>query len=339
MKRVKLKKTINRKKITFYLKSCQYYRFPFFDPTNCYRQDGLFPWLEEALVEIGERLSREYGSDFISINLRGSWLRGIPTHGDDIDVLFIVSGLPEEEKENIINFTRKALVSKNEHFSMCQGKIVRGVKVEPVVFLDVTLLNTIMNRYMFGLGSFLAKYSKNSHKTNWDTYFRSELTEKKTQFLKSGILIPYVGWIYGRDRKKMVFDRIAEYLPVPTKKNSLYSELEIEETKETLRQAFIARNLIFPSLEIKKWINLKKIYVEDLKKEAIEFYSALKPIEEVYSRAIINYIYTLKIEDKLLGKILTRDRITKFAPTYNKLVYDILEMAYLRLDPRVPKDS
>ena len=132
MKQIKLKKTINKKQITFYLQSCEYYRFPFFDPTNCYKQDGLFPWLEDTLVEAGACLSKEYGSDFISINLRGSWLRGIPTHGDDIDVLFIVSGLSKKEKENIADSTRKALAAKSDHFNMCEGKIVRGVKVEPV---------------------------------------------------------------------------------------------------------------------------------------------------------------------------------------------------------------
>ena len=221
---------------------------------------------------------------------------------------------------------------------MCEGKIVRGVKVEPVVFFDLTHLDTIMNSYMYGLGPFLAKYSEKSREADRDTYFRSELTEKKTQFLKSGILIPYVGWIYGRNRKKEVFDKIGAYLPVPTKNISLYSEEEIEETKETLRQAFIARNLIFPSLEIKKWINLKQVDVEELKEEAMQLYSALRPLEEVYARAIINFIYTLKIEEKLLGKILTRERIAKFAPTYDKLVYDILEMAYLRLDPSTSKD-
>lgn len=325
-----LKKTISQEQIRFYLKSCKYYRFPFFDPRNCYRQSGLFGQLEEALGEIGRMLQMEYGRNFLSINLRGSWLRGIPIWGDDVDVLFIVDGLPLEEKQSILKYTRKELRSKNSLFQMCEGKIEAGRKVEPITFIDLADIPHIMNKYMYGLGHFIQRHDASERDVYQDDFFGSKLTSKKTSFLKSGILIPYVGWIYGRDRKQEVFDVINQFLPIPTKKTGIYKEPEIEETKETLRQAFIARNLVYPSLELKKVVRLTNA-LSDRKNEAMTLYKNLAPLEEVYARAVVNYLYTVKIEKKLLKAVVTPDRIEKFAPTYDQLVYDIRKKAYQRL--------
>lgn len=331
-----LKKTISKEQIRFYLKSCEYYRFPFFDPRNCYRKSGLFDQLEEALDEIGHFLQMKYGPDFFSVNLRGSWLRGIPIHGDDVDVLFIVNGLPREEKRNIMSFARKELIRKNSFFKMCEGKIEAGRKVEPIAFLDLTEIPDIMNKYMYGLGHFLKRYENSNRDEYQDDFFGSKLTGKKRDFLKSGILIPYVGWIYGRDRKQEVFDVINQFLPIPTRKAGIYSEREIGETKETLRQAFIARNLIFPSLELKKVVRLTN-KMSGWKDKAMALYKNLAPLEEVYARAVVNYLYTIEAEEKLLGQTVTLDRVEKFAPDYDELVYDVKEKAPQRLASR-PKD-
>ena len=331
LEKVRLKKNISQQQITFYLKSCKYFRFPFFDPTNCYRRDGLFGQLEECLIAVGEDLSKQYGRNFISINLRGSWLRGIPTRGDDVDVLFIVDDLPKADVISIRDFTSRSLQQSNELFRMCEGKIENGMKVFPIFHLDLSRVRTIMNTYMYGLGQFLRRNRERSRDTYQDAFLGSTLTEKKAQFLKSGILIPYVGWIYGRERKPEVFDELARHLPVPTQPTMLYSVEAINEAKETLRQAFIARNLIYPSLEIKKLVDLKAHDIEDLKQEAVDLYPALRPLDEVYVRAIVNYMYTLKIEERLLGQVITQERVRKFAPNYDSLVFDILEMAYLRV--------
>jgi hypothetical protein len=329
--RVRLKQNISRQQITFYLKSCRYFRFPFFDPTNCYRRDGLFGQLEECLLQVGERLKQRFGQNFVSINLRGSWLRGIPIRGDDLDVLFIVKEISEPGKNEIREFTRKELLKTNRLFRMCRGKIEQGMKIEPIIFFDLSHLRTILNTYMYGLGRFLERNRERRRDTYQDTFFGSTLTEKKNQFLKSGILIPYVGWVYGRERKAEVFDEIARYLPIPSQPTMLFTVEEIDEAKETLRQAFIARNLIYPSLEIKKWVRLSDFDVDRLKEEAMELYPALQPLDDVYARAIINYIYTLEIEERFLGQVVTRERVCKFAPSYDSLVYDIREMAYLRM--------
>ena len=331
LEKVRLKKNINQQQITFYLKSCQYFRFPFFDPTNCYRRDGLFGQLEECLISVGEELSKRYGRNFISINLRGSWLRGIPTRGDDVDVLFIVDELPNTDVVSIRDFTSRSLQQSNELFRMCEGKIEHGMQVFPIFHLDLSRVRTIMNTYMYGLGQFLRRNRERSRDTYQDGFLGSTLTEKKAQFLKSGILIPYVGWIYGRERKQEVFDELARHLPIPTQPTMLYSEAEVDDAKETLRQAFIARNLIYPSLEIKKWVDLKVLDIEDLKQEAVDLYPALRPLDEVYVRAIVNYMYTLEIEERFLGQVITRERVCKFAPTYDSLVFDVVEMAYLRV--------
>lgn len=331
-----LKKDINTQQITFYLKSCKYFRFPFFDPTNCYRRDGLFGQLEESLSRAGDELTKRYGRDFISLNLRGSWLRGIPIQGDDVDVLFIVNGLPEEEVWNMRECTREILFQENPLFRICEGKVEHGMKVNPIIHLDLARVRTILNTYMYGLGRCLERNREPRRDTYQDAFIGSHLAEKKTQFLKSGILIPYVGWVYGRDRKQEVFEELARYLPVPTRPTMLYTEEEVDEAKETIRQAFIARNLIYPSLEIKKWVDLKSLDLHALKEEAVALYPALETLEDVQARAIVNYIYTLEIEKRFLGEVVTRERVKKFAPNYDQLVFDILEMAYLRMAKTTP---
>ncbi|MFW6140084.1 MAG: hypothetical protein ACOC5S_01865 [Acidobacteriota bacterium] len=325
-----LKKTINDQQMKFYLKSCKYYRFPFFDPRNCYRHIGLFDKLEHTLTEIGEKMQKEFGDDFISINLRGSWLRGIPVEGDDVDVLFIVNDLPREQKQRILDYTRNYLRNKDPLFRMCEGKIESGLKVAPITFLDLKMIPVIMNRYMYGLESFIKSHQEKERDSYQDHYLGSKITEKKSEFLKSGILIPYVGWIYGSDKKKTVFEEIEKYLPRPTRQTSLYSEMEIDETKETLRQAFIARNLVYPSLDVKKGIQLSEKNSSELKEQAVSLYENLEPLEDVFARAVVNYLYTIKIEEKFLGERLTPDRIEKFSSTYDQLVNDVMEKAPLR---------
>lgn len=342
MGQVKLKKSINKEQIKFHLQSCKYFRFPFFDPSNCYRRDGLFGQLEDTLNHVGVKMTQEYGDNFVSINLRGSWLRGIPIAGDDVDVLFIVKDIPLDKRIKIQDFTRRCLKEENELFDMCRGKVVLGMKVEPIIFFDLAEVGMIMNKFMYGLRDVLKKQAGIDRDDFQDSFFGSKLIEKKTKFLKSGILIPYVGWIYGSDRKQEVFSEISKYLPVPLKQTSIYSRAVIEEAKETICQAFIARNLIYPSLEIKKLVDLAHAHIDDLKKEAVELYSSLELLEDVFARAVINYIYTLAAEEKILGKILTRDRIKKFASSYDKLVDEILRNAVIRQASGIPvndKDS
>jgi hypothetical protein len=336
MGQVKLKKSINKQQITFYLKSCKYFRFPFFDTGNCYRRDGLFGQLEDTLNRVGAKMTQEYGDNFVSINLRGSWLRGIPIAGDDLDVLFIVKNIPLDNRIKIRDFTRKCLKEENELFDMCRGKVVMGMKVEPILFLDLAEIAIIMNKFMYGLGHVLKKHAGLDRDDFQDSFFGSIITEKKAKFLKSGILIPYVGWIYGSDRKQEVFSEISKYLPVPLKQTSIYSRAVIEEGKETIHQAIIARNLIYPSLEIKKLIDLSSAFIDDLKKEAMELYSSLELLEDVFARAVINYIYTLTAEEKILGEILTRDRIKKFASSYDNLVDGILKNTVIRQASGIP---
>jgi len=68
----------------------------------------------------------------------------------------------------------------------------------------------------------------------------------------------------------------------------------------------------------------------------MELYSSLELLEEVFARAVVNYIYTLTAEEKILGKILTRDRIKKFASSYDKLVDNILKKAAIRQASSIP---
>ncbi|NIM58911.1 MAG: hypothetical protein GTO16_08220 [Candidatus Aminicenantes bacterium] len=269
-------------------------------------------------------MKKEYGDKLISINLRGSWLRGIPLRGDDVDVLYIVNNLPDKDRHYMQEFTRCALREKNDLFRMCEGKEEGGMHVDPIMFFDLINVGTIMNEFMYGLDHFSERNSEKARDHYQDSFLGSKIAEKKSKFLKSSILIPYVGWIFGKDKRKVVFDEITKFLPIPTHKSGIYSENAIDETKETLRQAFIARNLIYPSIEITKNLKLTDESSEDIRREAMGLYKSLEPLEEVHARAVINYIYMGKIEEKFLGKKLAHERVEKFAPSYDKLVLDIL---------------
>lgn len=304
--------------------SSRHFKFPFFDPENPYRKNGLFGHLEDTLMEAGGTFQREYGGNFISINLRGSWLRGIPLEDDDIDLLFIIRDLPEEEHSNIQTYCRKVLREKNHLYRVCEGKVEEGVWVDPITFLDMAKVPAIMSLFMYGLRHFLEDDQRKQRDRYQDSFFGSKLQEKLSKFVQSGILIPYVGWIYGKWRKKEVFDEIAPFLPIPSKKAGLYEEEEVDQTKEILRQTFIARNLIYPAIKLKEFVAPCEIYIAEFKEEALVLYRSIEPLKGIHARAVINYLYASAIEFKLFGQRLIKERVKKFAGHYDKLVHHIL---------------
>lgn len=327
MTKYHINKKTNLKTIRFYLRASHEFRFPFYHPDNPLRKNGLFDLLEDTLNEIGDKLRCKYGENFLSINLRGSWLRGIPTAEDDIDVLFIVNDLPEEERKYILDFTRQSLFMACDLFMMCAGKVEKGVRTDPITFLDLSRVSTIMNTYMYGLGNYLGEYYNEKKRDVYqDSFLGSRFKEKKLNLLKSGILIPYVAWIYGKENKTKVFDTIGEYLPIPSQEKSLYSKETIEECKQTIRQAFLARNLIYPSLKIQHLLDLKKWDVTLVKNQALDLFKVLEPLEAIHARAVVNYIYLDQIEVKLLGKSSLEERVERFAATYDVLVDYILHV-------------
>jgi hypothetical protein len=324
MSRPTLAEKMSEEKLKYYIKSGLHYRFAFFDPKNPYRTNGLFDELEESIKEVGEKLKDEFGHQFISINLRGSWLRGIPFKGDDIDLLFIVNSLPQKQKNRIMDYTRDKIEKKNDLFQVCKGKIEYGLQVEPISFLDFSQISTILNCFMFGCRTILGSPEKKDRDAGQDTLLGSNAKEKLVSFLKSGILIPYVGWVYGQEHQTRVFDEISKYLPVPTEKTRIYSAQEVDLTKEVIRETFIARNLIYPALNIKRFTRLTGNRIKELKEEALSLYASLYPLENIHARAVINYIFITKIEHDFYGKNFTKKRIEKFAPEYDQLLEQIL---------------
>ena len=83
----------------------------------------------------------------------------------------------------------------------------------------------------------------------------------------------------------------------------------MDETKEILRQTFIARNLIYPSINLKKRISLSDVDLSELKEEAIALYRSLESLERIHARAIMNYLYTSAIELKLFGQRSIKERV------------------------------
>ena len=328
MKHYKLDKTVTEEKFRFYLESSNRFRFPFYDPENPYRKTGIFVELEDILHEAGNKFRSEYGDNFVSINLRGSWLRGIPVENDDIDLLFIVRNIPVSEQKHILEFTRHLLKKRHVIYKVCEGKFEGGVKVEPITFLDLSNIPMILQTFMYGSGVFFDNETSQQRDDFQDTFFGSKRKEKLLPFLKSGILIPYVGWIFGKEKKKEIFNEIGLYLPIPTEKRGPRSEKEVDITKEIIRQTFIARNLIFPSIKIEQIIQLTNDDIYLYKKEALSLYNYLEALEFIHARAVLNYTYTAKIELKFFGKRMISQRVNTFAANYDRLVDYILHVKY-----------
>lgn len=326
MKNFQLPKRTTEAKFRFYLLSSVNFRFPFYDPTNPYRKNDLFTQLEDTLIEAGETLQKEYGDNFVSINLRGSWLRGIPLEDDDIDLLFIVRDLPKREQDQILKYCRSTLRKKREIYRVCEGKEEGSVKVEPINFFNLSEISLIFNSFMYGLNQFLEQDSRRERDVFQDSFFGSKMREKLLAFLKSGILVPYVGWIYGKAKKKDVFDELAKYLPIPSQNTGIYSAKDVSATKGIIRKAFIARNLIYPSTKIEHFVRLSASDISVFMEEALELYEALRPLRRIHSQAVLNYIYTSELELKFFGRRMIVDRVEKFAGSYNKLVDYILHV-------------
>jgi hypothetical protein len=328
MKNYRLPKRTTEAKFRFYLQSSVNFRFPYFDPANPYRKNGLFNQLEDTLMEAGEILQKEYGDNFVSINLRGSWLRGIPLADDDIDLLFIVRGLPKKEQDHILEYCRSELNKKHEIYRVCEGKEVGSAHVEPINFFDLAKTGLIFNTFMFGLNQFLEADSRKERDIYQDSFFGSKMREKLLSFLKSGVLVPYVGWIYGKWKKREVFDELAKYLPIPSQKTEIYSAKEISATKGIVRKAFIARNLIYPSTKIEHFVRLSASDISVFMEEALDLYEVLRPLRRIHSQAVLNYIYTSEIELKFFGQRMIVDRVERFTGNYNKLVDYILHVQF-----------
>jgi hypothetical protein len=323
-----LDKEVTEEKLRFYLESSTHFRFPFFDPENPYRKNRLFVHLEDTLMEAGAKFESEYGQNFISINLRGSWLRGIPLEDDDIDLLFIIRDLPVKEQFYIQSYCRQVLREKNQVYKVCEGKMEDGVRVTPITFLDICKVPTIMSLFIYGLHQFLKDDRGKQRDLYQDSYFGSKLQEKLSKFVQSGILIPYVGWIYGKWKKEEVFDKISEFLPIPSGKAGIYGEDEVETTKDILKQTFIARNLIYPAIKLKGLVSSSEIYVPEFKEEALMLYRSIEPLQGIHARAVMNYLYTSALELKLFGHRLIMDRVERFAGHYDQLVHYILTVKF-----------
>lgn len=324
---MKLEKKLSEEMFRFYLQSSQNFRFPFFDPENPYRRSGIFDRLEDSVMKAGDHFRKHYGEHFISINLRGSWLRGIPIEEDDIDLLFIVRNIPEDEQELILEKCRSILRKDSPSYKICQDREEGGIKIEPISFLDLAKAEVIFNRFLYGLKRLIQPNKYSRRDSFQDSYFGSRLREKLVLFVKSGILIPYVGWIFGKDRKKQVFAAFERFLPLPTKPLNIYTEQEIDFAKEVIRLIFIARNLIYPSIRRKEFYRNSDFDPTQATDEAVKLYRPIESLEIIHARAVLNYIFTVRVEQFLLGKSHIKERVEKFSATYDKLVDYILHSA------------
>ena len=144
-------------------------------------------------------------------------------------------------------------------------------------------------------------------------------------------------------KKEEVFDELGSYLPIPTRETGIYREEEVEETKDILRQTFIARNLIYPAINLKAFVDPEEIQHPEYKEEAFALYRSIESLKRVHARAVINYLYTSALEHKLFGYRLIMDRVERrpASPTmYGSLIYmitpRIVRIEGVKTPPKVP---
>jgi hypothetical protein len=152
---------------------------------------------------------------------------------------------------------------------------------------------------------------------------RSRLAEKKKILLQSGILIPYLLWAYGLENVSRVFRLISQYLPIPTRPIPQFGADVIDETKETIKQAYIARTLTGRPIHLTMATGYVVPDVEhedfgsSIYREAEELFWALRPLKTIYQEAIRKHIIQAKLELEVVGRRLSPERILTFAPSYN----------------------
>jgi hypothetical protein len=303
-----------------FFRSFMLYEYPILDPNSRYRK--IFRQLLEALHLIGDRLKQEFPDQLVALGLRGSYSHGHPYEGNDVDVLFMGEDLTDEIREVMLRIAGEELEPRE--FDLCHGKLEMGIQLEPVRFLDLNDVESILKSYMYGLAGMLYE---EGHREEDETFVgRSRLAEKKRVLLQSGILIPYLLWVYGLENVSRVFRSISQVLPIPTRPLPLFGADVIDETKETIKQAYIARTLTGRPIHLTMATGYEVPGIEDgdygsaVHGEAEELFWALRPLRGIYREAINKHIIQAKLEVEVIGRRLSPERILTFAPSYNGLV-------------------
>jgi hypothetical protein len=300
-----------------FFRSFMLYEYPVLDPNSRYHV--IFRRLLDGLTVIGDRLKQEFPDQLVALGLRGSYSHGHPYEGNDVDVLFMGEGLTPEIEEVMIRISDEELASRE--FELCHGKMERGFRVKPVRFLDLDHVEHILKSYMYGLSGML--YEDVDEK---NVVGRSRLAEKKRILLQSGILIPYLLWVYGLENVSRVFRLISQVLPIPTRPIPLFGADVIDEAKETLKQAYIARTLTGRPMHLTLATGYEVPGVEEedfgsaVHREAEELFRALEPLTIIHEEAIRKHIIQAKLEMEVVGRRLSPERILTFAPSYDGLV-------------------
>jgi len=306
-----------REEVKEFFRSFMLYEYPILDPNSRYYET--FRVLLDTVTVIGDRLKQEFPDRLVALGLRGSYSHGHPYEGNDVDVLFMGENLTPEIEEVMLRVAEEELEPRD--FELCHGKVEMGMELQPVRFLDLGRVEEILKSYMYGLSAML--YEDEEGKV---IVGRSRLAEKKRILLQSGILIPYLLWVYGLENVSRVFRLISQVLPVPTRPIPMFGADVIDETKETIKQAYIARTLTgrpihltmatgyqVPGIEAEDWGTA-------VHREAEELFFALRPLTKIYDEALRKHIVQAKLEMEVIGRRLSPERILTFAPSYNGLV-------------------
>jgi hypothetical protein len=304
-----------------FMRSFELYEFPVLDPNSSYRED--FKRLWQTIQKIGDIAKNRKPEQLVAIGLRGSYSHGHPYDENDVDLLYTVDGYSEDLEDLLVTVSAEELAKNG--FKLCDGKEVDGQRLFPVRFFDLNRIEEVLNCYMYGLDKLLYVDADGETDLSRLGVMHKPLVEKKRALLHSGILIPYLLWVYGLENVGRVFYQINRHLPIPTRPTRYPADV-INETKETLRQTYVARTLTgrpvhlgmatgyaIPELE-------ESDFGSEPHREAEELYWALMPLREIYLEAIRKHIIQAKLEMEVLGRRLSPSRILTFAPSYDGLV-------------------
>ena len=76
------------------------------------------PFIAQPLRELKRRLSLRMGERLKDVRLYGSWARGEPRVGSDIDVLVVVQDLTEDDRHLVFEVDAQLLVESGVAFSV-----------------------------------------------------------------------------------------------------------------------------------------------------------------------------------------------------------------------------
>jgi hypothetical protein len=142
-----------REKILAFIDSFWKFEFPICDRNNT--NWPLFQSLLQVVKTIGDFLAKRWPDNYIATTMRGSYSHGHPYRGNDVDLLFIGRNVSGDTMDEWLAHAGEFLSRGAQGFALCAGRYELGMEIQPIRFLDILDISVIIQKYLYGLQSFL----------------------------------------------------------------------------------------------------------------------------------------------------------------------------------------